>query len=60
MKKITWSKVKTIVKGWRLGDFVRQVAVVVIGVVITFMGSDLITQNSERKDIRSTLSLIHI
>lgn len=58
MKKITWSKVKTIVKGWRLGDFVRQVAVVVIGVVITFIGSDLITQNSERKDIRSTMSLI--
>lgn len=58
MKKITWSKVKTIVKGWRLGDFVRQIAVVVIGVVITFIGSDLITQNSEKKDIRSTMSLI--
>ncbi len=58
MKKISWSKVKTIVKGWRLGDFVRQVAVVVIGVVITFMGSDLITQNSEKKDIQSTMSLI--
>ncbi|MCD8182111.1 MAG: hypothetical protein LUE99_02380 [Bacteroides sp.] len=58
MKKISWSKVKTIVKSWRLGDFVWQIAVVVIGVVITFMGSDLVTQNSEKKDIRATMSLI--
>lgn len=58
MKNITWNKVKTTVKGWRLGDYIRQTSIVVIGVVITFAGSELVTQNSERKDIRATMSLI--
>lgn len=58
MKNIPWNKVKTTVKGWRLGDYIRQTSIVVIGVVITFAGSELVTQNSERKDIRATMSLI--
>lgn len=58
MKKISWNKVKTILKGWRLGDYIRQISVVVIGVLITFMGSDLMTRNSEKRDIQSTMSLI--
>lgn len=58
MEKVDWKRVKTIVKGWRLGDYVRQISVVVIGVLITFMGSDLVTRNSEKKDIRATMSLI--
>lgn len=58
MKNITWNKVKTTVKCWRLGDYIRQTSIVVIGVVITFAGSELVTQNSERKDIRATMSLI--
>ena len=58
MKNISWNKVKTAVKNWKLGDYVRQVSVVVIGVLITFIGSDLITQSSEKKDIQATMSLI--
>jgi len=58
MEKIDWNRVKTTVKGWNLGDYVRQISIVVIGVLITFMGSDLVTQNSEKKDIRATMSLI--
>ena len=58
MKNINWNKVKTTVINWKLGDYVRQISVVVIGVLITFVGSDLITQNSEKKDIQATMSLI--
>lgn len=58
MKKISWDRIKTIVKKWKLGDYIRQISVVVIGVLITFMGSDLLTQSSEKKDIQATMSLI--
>ena len=58
MEKIDWKRVKTIVKGWKLGDYVRQISIVVIGVLITFMGSDWVTRNSEKKDIRATMLLI--
>ena len=58
MEKIDWKRVKTIVKGWKLGDYVRQISIVVIGVLITFMGSDLVTRNSEKEDIRATMLLI--
>ena len=52
MKNITWNKVKTTVKGWQVGDYIRQTSIVVIGVLITFAGSELVTQNSEKKDIQ--------
>lgn len=57
-ENITWNKVKTTVKGWQVGDYIRQTSIVVIGVLITFAGSELVTQNSEKKDIQATMSLI--
>lgn len=58
MKNITWNKVKTTVKDWQVGDYIRHTSIVVIGVLITFVGSELVTQNSEKKDIQATMSLI--
>lgn len=58
MKKMTWDKVKTIARGWRMGDYIRQTSIVVIGVLITFTGSELVTNCSEQKDIKSTMLLI--
>ena len=57
MKNITWNKVKTTVKDWQVGDYIRQTSIVVIGVLITFVSSELVTQNSEKKDIQATMSL---
>lgn len=57
-ENITWNKVKTTVKDWQVGDYIRQTSIVVIGVLITFVGSELVTQNSEKKDIQATMSLI--
>ena len=41
----------------RQGDYIRQTSIVVIGVLITFAGSELVTQNSEKKDIQATMSV---
>lgn len=58
MKNIAWTKVKETIKRWQVGDYIRQTSIVVIGVLITFVGSDLITRYSEQKDIKSTMLLI--
>lgn len=41
-----------------MGDYIRQTSIVVIGVLITFGGSELITSCSEQKDIKATMLLI--
>ena len=58
MEKIKWNKVKTTIKKWKPGEYVRQTSIVVIGVLITFVGSELVTRYSEQKDIKSTMLLI--
>lgn len=48
MKNITWNKVKTTVKDWQVGDYIRQTSIVVIGVLITFVGSWLLKTPRKR------------
>lgn len=47
-------------KSWKVGwgDSLRQFLVVTAGIVVTFIGSDLISNHSTDKEIRSTMSLI--
>lgn len=45
-------------KSWKLGDALRQFLVVTAGIVVTFVGSDLISNHSTDKEIRSTMNLI--
>ena len=58
MEKIDWNKIKTTIKKWKPGEYVRQTSIVVIGVLITFVGSELVTRCSEQADIKSTMLLI--
>lgn len=36
MKETTWTKVKTTVKSWRVGDYIRQFSIVIAGIIVTF------------------------
>ena len=58
MEKIDWNRVKTTIRNWKPGEYIRQTSIVVIGVLITFVGSELVTRCSEQKDIKSTMLLI--
>lgn len=58
MKKIKLNRVKTIVESWKLGDYLRQTSIVVIGILITFTGSDLISRCSDKRDTQATMLLI--
>lgn len=53
-----WKKIKATIKGWKPGDYVRQISVVVIGILITFAGSNLITNCSEKRDVQAIMLLI--
>lgn len=58
MKKINWNRVKIIVKGWKLGDYFRQFSIVAAGIIVTFWGSDKITEHSRQKEVRATMQLV--
>ncbi len=49
---------KDVLKSWRIGDYIRQLSVVVIGILITFQGSALIQRNAERRDAAHVLSMV--
>jgi hypothetical protein len=43
---------------WKAGDFFRQLATVVIGIVITFGGSGLIQRAADRKEAKHLLGMV--
>ena len=42
-------KIKSTIKGWRLGDYFRQFSIVAAGIIVTFWGSDKVTEHSRQK-----------
>ncbi len=56
--RFSWSKIKTTIKGWKLGDYFRQFSIVAAGIIVTFWGSDLISENARQKEVRATMQLV--
>ena len=44
-------KIKSTIKGWRLGDYFRQFSIVAAGIIVTFWGSDKVTEHSRQKEV---------
>lgn len=57
-KKHTKISFKDRIKKWRVGDYLRQFSIVTAGVMVTFIGSNIITSMSMQKEIKSTMQLI--
>ena len=58
MEKIDWKKARFVVKGWRLGDYFRQFSIVAAGIIVTFWGSDRITERSRQKEVHAMMQLV--
>lgn len=58
MGKINWEKTKSVVKSWRVGDYIRQFSIVAAGIIVTFWGSDWITERGRQKEVRATMQLV--
>ncbi len=43
---------------WKAGDFFRQLATVVVGIIITFGGSSLIQRNAQKREARHLLEMV--
>lgn len=53
----TW-RLKKAIGSWKLGDYFRQLSVVILGIIVTFAGSDALTEYTQSREIRSTLQLV--
>ena len=58
MGQNVWDSIKATVHGWRLGDYFRQFSIVAAGIIVTFWGSDKITEHSRQKEVRATMQLV--
>lgn len=58
MKKINWNKIKSTIKNYRLGNYLREFSIVTGGVLVTFLGSGWISENARQKEVNETMLLI--
>lgn len=58
MKKINWNKIKSTIKNYRLGNYLREFSIVTGGVLVTFLGSAWISENARQKEVSETMLLI--
>lgn len=58
MKIILWKKITLLFKNHRMGDFVCNFTAVVLGIILTFMGSDWIEKRNTQRDVKSALLLV--
>lgn len=58
MKTKLSQKIKNAFTEYKLGDFFRNLVAVVLGIVITFVGSDIITERNTQKEVKKALQLV--
>lgn len=58
MKNWNWKKISNVVSNWKPGDYFRQLSIVVLGIVITFLGSDWISNQYRQKEVRAAMQLV--
>lgn len=58
MKKINWNSIKSTIKKYRLGNYLREFSIVTGGVLVTFLGSGWISENTRQKEVNETMLLI--
>lgn len=58
MKKKLIGRVKQISREYKFGDFFRNFIAVMLGIIITFAGSDWITERNTQKELEKSLQLV--
>lgn len=58
MKTILWKKITSLFANRRMGDFACNFTAVVLGIILTFMGSDWIEERNTQRDVKSALQLV--
>lgn len=58
MKNRKTNRWKKAFRGWKVGDYFRQLSVVILGIIVTFMASDIVTGYAEKREITNALQLV--
>lgn len=58
MKTKFTGKVKQMVAEYKLGDFFRNFIAVILGIIITFIGNDLIQDYNKKREVTQALQLV--
>lgn len=52
------NKLEKMIKSWKMKDYIRQLSIVILGIIVTFAASNAITDYSESQEIKSALRLV--
>lgn len=58
MKKHSYRK--TYFSHWKIGDYFRQLSIVVAGIVITFIGSDIVNNSMKQRELHKSLENVRL
>lgn len=58
MKTKLTGKVKRMIAEYKLGDFFRNFIAVILGIIITFIGNDLIQDSHKEREVKQALQLV--
>ncbi len=53
-----FNKLKSSIRRWQIGEYMRQLSVVILGIVITFAGSDLIGKITARRQLSISMQMV--
>lgn len=59
MKKIRVKRISYFSR-WKIGDYFRQLSIVIAGIVITFIGSDLVNSSLKQKELHKSLENVRL
>lgn len=45
-------------KNWRIGDYIRQLSIVILGIVVTFVGGNIIGDYSKQRELAAVMQLL--
>lgn len=60
MKPKKQGAIKHLFRKWGVKDYIRQLSVVIIGIVITFTGSDAIMNHSRQKELKQIMEMVKL
>lgn len=58
MKRIRKKRLEYTFENWQISNYIRQLSIVVLGIIITFVGSDFINSYVKQQEVKAVMLLI--
>lgn len=57
-RKFSQDRIRWTIKKWNIKDYIRQLSIVIAGIVITFVASDAISEHSKQQEVKKITDMV--